>query len=65
MSFASAWKIPWFRENFFILRDAKNFTGQFVVDEAILREEGMTDFSQYATVPGTTEFISFLNYDQF
>jgi len=40
-----------------LTRDAKNFTGQFVVDEAILREEGMTDFSQYAAVPGTSEFM--------
>ena len=31
-----------------LTKDPKEFTGQFVVDEVILREEGVTDFSKYA-----------------
>jgi len=38
-----------------LTRDSKSFTGNFCVDETILREEGMTDFSQYLGVPGTKE----------
>jgi citronellol/citronellal dehydrogenase len=29
------------------LRDARNYTGNFVLDEEVLREEGVTDFSAY------------------
>lgn len=32
-------------------KDAKTFTGQFCVDEIVLREEGITDFSHYAVNP--------------
>jgi putative sterol carrier protein/NAD(P)-dependent dehydrogenase (short-subunit alcohol dehydrogenase family) len=35
-----------------LTRDYKSFTGNFVVDEAILREEVTTDFDQYAVEPG-------------
>merc|ERR1712038_1508204 len=38
-----------------LTRDAKNFTGNFAIDEAVLREEGCKDFSQYLAVPGTPE----------
>jgi len=38
-----------------LTRDSKNFTGNFCVDETVLREEGMTDFAQYLAVPGTKE----------
>ena len=31
-----------------LTKNAKEFTGQFVVDEVLLREEGVTDFSKYA-----------------
>jgi len=33
-------------------RDARTCTGNFFVDEKILREEGITDFSRYAVEPG-------------
>lgn len=33
-------------------RDAQSFTGQFVLDEDILRETGVTDFEHYAVQPG-------------
>lgn len=36
-----------------LTRDGRNFTGNFSIDETILREEGMTNFDQYAAVPGT------------
>jgi len=36
-----------------LTRDSRTFTGNFCVDDAILREEGMTNFDQYAAVPGT------------
>jgi len=38
-----------------LTRDSKSFTGNFCVDEKILREEGMTDFTKYLAVPGTKE----------
>jgi citronellol/citronellal dehydrogenase len=34
-----------------LTRDASTFTGRFCVDEDILRETGMTDFSGYAVDP--------------
>jgi hypothetical protein len=33
-------------------RSSRNFTGNFVVDEDILKEEGVSNFDQYACVPG-------------
>ena len=40
-----------------LTRDARNFTGNFVIDEEILREEGLQDMDQYAAVPGTKDFL--------
>ena len=37
---------------YIILTRDKSFTGNFVIDEAILREEGCKDFDQYAVAPG-------------
>jgi len=34
-------------------RDSRRHTGNFYIDEAVLREEGMADFAQYAVAPGT------------
>jgi len=34
-------------------RDSRKATGNFYVDETVLRQEGVTDFSQYAVNPGT------------
>ena len=36
------------------LRDAKSCTGNFFIDEEVLREEGVTDLDQYAMQPGAT-----------
>ncbi|XP_062480244.1 hydroxysteroid dehydrogenase-like protein 2 [Pezoporus occidentalis] len=35
-----------------ILTKPKSFTGNFIIDEALLREEGVTDFDVYAIAPG-------------
>ena len=34
-------------------RDSRTCTGKFLVDEEVLREEGVTDFEKYAVAPGT------------
>ena len=33
-------------------RDSRKATGNFYIDEAVLSEEGVTDFTQYAVTPG-------------
>jgi citronellol/citronellal dehydrogenase len=33
-------------------RDSRRTTGHFYIDEAVLREEGVTQFEQYAVTPG-------------
>ena len=38
-------------------RDAKSTTGNFFVDEEVLREEGVTDFDHYSVVPGTKDLL--------
>ena len=35
-----------------LVRQAQGFHGQFLIDEDVLREAGVTDFSQYAVDPG-------------
>jgi citronellol/citronellal dehydrogenase len=34
-------------------RDSRRATGNFYIDEAVLREEGVTGFDHYAVSPGT------------
>jgi citronellol/citronellal dehydrogenase len=34
-------------------RDSRSASGNFYIDEAVLREEGVSDFSRYAVTPGT------------
>ncbi len=36
-----------------MLRDSRTCTGHFFIEEDVLREEGVTDFSKYAAVPGS------------
>jgi hypothetical protein len=33
-------------------RDSRTATGNFYIDEAVLREEGVTDFDRYPVTPG-------------
>lgn len=35
-----------------LTRDSKNFTGNFCIDEDILKEVGVTNFDVYAVKPG-------------
>ncbi len=35
-------------------RDSRGATGNFYIDETVLREEGVTDFEHYAVSPGTS-----------
>jgi citronellol/citronellal dehydrogenase len=37
---------------FVLLRDSRRTTGHFFIDDEVLREEGVTDLSRYAAVPG-------------
>ncbi len=37
-------------------RDSRSATGNFYIDEAVLREEGVTDFDVYAVTPGVQLF---------
>lgn len=39
-----------------IMRDSRKNTGNFYIDEEVLKEEGMKDFSHYALKPGTELF---------
>ena len=51
---------------FFVkFRDGRNYSGNFAIDEAVLMEEGMKDFAQYACVPGQTEFMPDFFLDDF
>ena len=40
-------------------RSSRECTGNFFIDEALLREEGVTDFEQYAVEPGTPLLTDF------
>ena len=42
-----------------VTKDSKSFTGRFLVDEDVLRDEGVTDFEKYAVKPGTPLFPDF------
>jgi citronellol/citronellal dehydrogenase len=35
-----------------LTRPSREFTGNFCIDEEVLKQEGVTDFSKYASVPG-------------
>ena len=38
-----------------VTRNSREFTGQFCIDEDVLRSAGVKDFAQYAAVPGTPD----------
>jgi citronellol/citronellal dehydrogenase len=40
-----------------LTRDARQCTGNFFIDDEVLRETGVTDFSKYAVTPGNTHFL--------
>lgn len=39
-----------------LTREARGCSGNFFVDEAVLREAGVVDFAQYAVTPGGAPF---------
>ncbi|MGH8540656.1 MAG: SDR family oxidoreductase [Stenotrophobium sp.] len=40
-----------------LCRSSREFTGHFCIDDLVLHEAGVRDFSKYATVPGNTHFF--------
>ncbi|CAF0783637.1 unnamed protein product [Didymodactylos carnosus] len=40
-----------------ITKDSRSCTGNFFIDEEILKQSGVTDFEQYSVVPGVTDFM--------
>jgi len=46
-----------------LCKDSKSITGQFLIDEDILKNEGITDFTDYACNPGNVRlhFIDILD----
>ena len=40
-----------------LVKNSREFTGQFCIDDLVLYEAGVRDFSGYAAVPGTTKFM--------
>ena len=47
-----------------LCRDSITCTGNFYIDEVVLREEGVTDFNQYAVEPGADLFRDFFVPDE-
>lgn len=40
-----------------LCKPSREYTGNFAIDDLVLYENGMRDFSHYAVVPGTTKFM--------
>ncbi len=40
-----------------LTQDSRSCTGNFFIDETLLRQQGVTDFDQYAVIPGTTDLV--------
>lgn len=40
-----------------LTQESRSCTGNFFIDETLLRQQGVTDFDQYAVVPGTKDFM--------
>ena len=40
-----------------LIRDSKECTGNFFVDDLLLASEGITDLEKYSVTPGTTDFL--------
>ena len=47
-----------------LCRDSGSCTGNFYIDEVVLREEGVTDFDQYAVAPGCDLYRDFFVPDE-
>ena len=42
-----------------LTRDAKTFTGNFYIDDEVLKEEGVKDLQKYSCVPGESDLYFF------
>lgn len=40
-----------------LTRDSRNYTGNFAIDEDVLKEVGVSDFDVYAVKPGTCRML--------
>ncbi|CAF3732611.1 unnamed protein product [Adineta steineri] len=40
-----------------LTQDSRSCTGNFFIDETLLRQQGVTNFDQYAVISGTTDFM--------
>jgi hypothetical protein len=40
-----------------ITQDSRSCTGNFFIDDTLLRQQGVTDFDQYSVVPGTKDLM--------
>jgi citronellol/citronellal dehydrogenase len=40
-----------------LCKPSREYTGNFAIDDLVLYQAGVRDFSQYAMVPGTTKFM--------
>ena len=40
-----------------LTQDSRSCTGNFFVDETLLRQQGVSDFDQYAVVPGSKDLM--------
>jgi citronellol/citronellal dehydrogenase len=40
-----------------LCQDAKVYTGNFTIDEDVIKSQGITNLDVYANVPGTTDFF--------
>ena len=40
-----------------LARPAARFTGNFCIDDEVLRDEGVEDLDRYSVTPGTTDFM--------
>ncbi len=45
-------------------KDSKSFTGNFLIDEDLLKGEGITNFDQYAVAPGNPLLLDFFLPDE-
>ena len=35
-----------------LTQNSRNYTGQFLIDDDVLKQHGITDMDQYANIPG-------------
>ena len=48
-----------------LTRDSRSRTGEFLIDEDVLKEVGVTDFEQYSCVPGILDLAMVGSFGSF